>query len=123
MPKHNKTSTEIKADEIQRKLDRYERFKKTKPIRSNKCREWFREQTCCISGEDREQMVTGHHRSLNGGVMGSKCCDTEQIPLRMDLHMEIHRGEKAFCEKYNINIVELVNFYKDKVRGELGILL
>jgi len=68
-------------------------FQKIKTPRSPKYLAWIRTQPCCATDcppSDYCQIVAHHVRSGNGGGIGMKVSDYRTIPLRADIHNELH---------------------------------
>ena len=79
---------------------------------SKEYRDYVRSLPCCVSGYQGEEMAPHHIIGCNwltGKCTSKKGSDLTCIPLRSDLHNELHdNGWKTFEEKYNINQVEMV---------------
>ncbi len=120
MAKHIKTPTELKTQDIQTRLNKY---KKNKPLRSKKVRDWFHNQPCHFCREIRVGFVTGHHEPLNGHGMATKGPDDEQIPMCLICHNRLEKieGKESYYKNRNIDRKEVVNYYKKLVREELGL--
>ena len=72
--------------------------------------DWVRTQPCCITGAIGD-FVDPHHIKGYAHVTGAggklKGSDLACIPLRHDLHNELHSiGWQSFEKKYNINQLE-----------------
>ena len=75
-----------------------------------KYKDWICEQPCCVSGQ---LGVDPHHIKgyswLTGSAMAKKGSDLTCIPLRHDLHQELHTiGWASFEKKYNISQLEIM---------------
>lgn len=75
-------------------------------------KDWIRDQICCVSGYQGESIDPHHvigYSWLTGKGMGKKGSDLSCIPLRHDLHNELHNmGWVSFEKKYNISQIEVV---------------
>ncbi len=77
---------------------------------NQKYKDYVRTLPCCITGYIGEE-ISPHHITgrnwLTGKCMGKKGSDYTCIPIRQDLHNELHSmGWKSFENKYNFNQVE-----------------
>jgi len=74
--------------------------------------EYVRSLPCCVSGCVGDDIHPHHITGSNwlaGKSMAKKASDLTVIPLRHDLHQEIHNsGWRSFETKYNISQVEMV---------------
>jgi len=73
-------------------------------------REYVRSLPCSITGYIGEE-VSPHHiignNWLTGKAMGKKGSDITCIPIRQDLHQELHdMGWRSFENKYNFSQIE-----------------
>jgi len=77
-----------------------------------KHKDWIREQPCCVTGYQGESIDPHHiigYSWLTGKGMGKKGSDLTCIPLRHDLHQELHNiGWASFEKKYNISQLEVM---------------
>ena len=94
---------------------------------SKEYRDWIREQPCCVTGYHDIQdphHIKGYSYLFRNCKPGnkSKISDLACIPLKHELHNELHNnGWKSFEEKYNMNQLEEV--IKHIIKAEkLGII-
>lgn len=73
-------------------------------------RDWLRSLPCVVSGFQGEGVDPHHIKGYNwltGHGWAKKGSDLTCIPLRHDLHMELHnKGWQSFEKKYNISQIE-----------------
>ena len=69
---------------------------------------FVRDQPCCVSGA--QSCLVGHHvRMFGGGGTGQKPSDYLVVPLRADLHGELHSlGEAAFWLKVGVDPIAVI---------------
>ena len=71
--------------------------------RDQKYLDFIRAQPCCITGF-RDTVIAHHVKLYGGGGAGLKPSDYLTVPLRHDMHQELHdRGEPSFWLKYNLS--------------------
>ena len=71
-------------------------------MRSKKYRKWVSGLPCAVTGYQGE--VAPHHPKGRGFGGTVKCSDLFCIPLKHDIHMELHQiGWKSWEEKYRIH--------------------
>lgn len=77
---------------------------------SRKYLEYVRTLPCCVTGYAGEGVQAHHikgYRWLTGSSMAKKSSDLTCIPLRHDLHNELHNiGWRSFEEKHNMTQLE-----------------
>lgn len=77
-------------------IPRFIVLEKIKTPRSQKYMAWVRTKPCVITG-DEHNIVAHHVRLGNGGGTGLKPSDFRTVPLRADVHVELHNvGEGKF---------------------------
>jgi hypothetical protein len=73
----------------------------------SKYRDYVRSLPCCVTGYIGDEVDPHHIKGyawLTGGSMGKKSSDLSCIPLKHDLHQELHDiGWKSFEEKYSFS--------------------
>ncbi len=81
---------------------------KVPPFRSSKYREYVSRLPCCVTGNNDDRNDP-HHIKGRGYGGSQKCSDLFCIPLRHELHQELHQiGWKSFEKKYNVCQVSTV---------------
>lgn len=78
-------------------------LQKPKTYRSEKYLKFVRSLPCCVSGSSLD--VQTHHLFKSGTAL--KGDDLSCIPIRADLHAELHQiGWSTFQERHRINLIE-----------------
>lgn len=81
-------------------------LQKNKPFRSASYRQYIANLPCCISGYHYAGNDP-HHLKGRGFGSSVKCSDLFCIPLRHDLHQELHTiGWQSFEDKWHMNQLE-----------------
>jgi len=85
------------------------KFPKPTKVRNKAYVNWIRSLPCLITRSERG--VDPHHCPKKGhGSTSSKTDDTRCIPLRHDLHVELHQtGKETFSRKYELDYEDVVS--------------
>jgi len=75
----------------------YGRLSKPVKLVNKKYREWVASRACVVSGYEGEEVVP-HHHQLKAQIQNDYTC----VPLRSDLHNQLHSGGVQTFEEVNV---------------------
>ena len=88
-------------------------YKPKERLRSTAHRDWVRSHHCSVPGCQLMPIEVAHVSRAWSGGMGDKSSDAMTVSLCREHHAESHRGEKTFCAKHGIDLMETAKeFYR-----------